>query len=188
MVVLLDSTTRKVPHMTDPYDPTQGYRPDLNKDASSGQDSSGYDNGAYGSGGFDNGGYPQQAYPPPPQYGQTYDPYGSQYPAAGPAYGPPNQGFASPQFGQPGYPNPMAGQRTNGLAIAALVCGLLPFFCVTSIIAIILGHIGLSQVKNSNGAESGEGLALAGLILGYVFVVGWVLYFFISIAVAAGNS
>ncbi|ORM25211.1 hypothetical protein BFL43_25055 [Williamsia sp. 1135] len=150
----------------------------MNKDAGSGQDNNGYDNG----------GYPQQAYPPPPAYGQPYDPYG-QYPAAG-SYGPPNQGFAPQQFGQPGYPQqfPVAGQRTNGLAIAALVCGLLPFFCVTSIIAIILGHIGLNQVKNSGGAESGEGLALAGLILGYVFVVGWVLYFFISIAVAASNS
>lgn len=187
--------------MTDPYDPTQSYRPDLNKGGSSGQDSSGddtamgYGSGAYGIGaydigGYDNGSYPPQAYPPPPVYGQTYDPYGGQYPVAGPAYGPPNQHFAAPPFGQQGYPQqfPTAGQRTNGLAIAALVCGLLPFFCVTSIIAIILGHIGLNQVKNSGGAETGEGLALAGLILGYVFVAGWVLYFFISIAVAAGSS
>ncbi|MBA4022205.1 MAG: hypothetical protein C0482_07555 [Gordonia sp.] len=175
-----DSTTRKVFDMSDPYDPTQAYRPDLNKDVSSGQDS----------GGYDNGGYPQQAYPPPPAYGQTYDPYAGQYPAPGFGYGPPNQGVGPQQFGQLGYPQqfPVAGQRTNGLAIAALVCGLLPFFCVTSIIAIILGHIGLSQVKDSGGAESGEGLALAGLILGYVFVVGWVLYFFISIAIAVGNS
>lgn len=182
--------------MSDPYDPQQGYRPDLNKDTNnSGQDAGGYGNAGYGNSGYDNsgydnGGYPQQGYPPPPAYGQPHDPYANQYATAGPTYGPPNQGFAPQQFGQPGYPAqyPVAGQRTNGLAIAALVCGLLPFFCVTSVIAIILGHIGLSQVKNSGGAETGEGMALAGLVLGYVFVAGWVLYFFISIAVAVGNS
>ena len=51
---------------------------------------------------------------------------------------------------------------TNTLAIVALVTSLLGI----GLAGIICGHIALSQIKRSN--EQGKGMALAGLIIGYV--------------------
>lgn len=58
-------------------------------------------------------------------------------------------------------------QQTSGTAIGSLVCGLLPFFLITPVIAIVLGHVSLSQIKQSAGRLKGKGLAIAGLVLGY---------------------
>lgn len=60
--------------------------------------------------------------------------------------------------------------QTSGKAIASLVCGVInifPFF----IVAIVLGHISRSEIRKSAGRLKGEGIALAGLILGYMGVV-----------------
>lgn len=79
--------------------------------------------------------------------------------------------------------------RTNGLAIAALVCGVIGFLCgATSLLAVIFGHISRGQIRKSNGAETGDGMALAGLILGYVFLVGWLIYWLVIVIVAIADS
>lgn len=68
----------------------------------------------------------------------------------------------------------------NTLSIVALVCGLLAWFIlpvIGALIAIITGHIARSQIKRTG--ESGAGLALTGLILGYIYFV------FIGFAIAA---
>lgn len=57
-------------------------------------------------------------------------------------------------------------QKTNGLAIVSLVSA---FF--VSLVAIITGHIALKQIKRSNGAQKGRGLAIAGTVLGYLGLV-----------------
>ncbi len=64
-------------------------------------------------------------------------------------------------------------KTTSGLAITSLVCGILGFFClgITSIVAVITGHMARSKIKRSMSSIGGEGLALAGLILGYLGVV-----------------
>ena len=54
--------------------------------------------------------------------------------------------------------------QTSGMAIASLVTGLL---CMSPV-AIILGHISMSKIKKSSGQLTGSGLALVGLILGYI--------------------
>jgi len=54
------------------------------------------------------------------------------------------------------------------LAIASLITSLLPFFLITPIVAVVLGHISLSQIKRSAGRLKGSGLAIAGLVLGYL--------------------
>ena len=91
------------------------------------------------------------AYSPPP--GQPY--YGPQ-----PAY-PPYQQPYPPYAAYPPAP------PTNGLAIAALVCGVGGFVIGVSFIpAIICGHLARGQIRRTG--EQGGGLALAGLILGYV--------------------
>ena len=58
-------------------------------------------------------------------------------------------------------------QRTNTLAIVSLVSAFL-----VSLVAVITGHIALKQIKRSNGAEKGRGLAIAGTVLGYLGIVG----------------
>src|ERR1039458_2399018 len=83
----------------------------------------------------------------------------------------------SPAAGpMPGYPPfhgslMVAAPPTNGLALASLVCacaGILPFFgIIASILAVIFGFIGRSQIKRSNGNQRGSGMALAGIIVGF---------------------
>ena len=59
--------------------------------------------------------------------------------------------------------------RTNGLSIASLILSILGF----SIVGAILGHVALSQIKRTN--EAGSGLAIAGIILGWVSFAGFLL-------------
>jgi flagellar basal body-associated protein FliL len=56
-----------------------------------------------------------------------------------------------------------------------LVCGILIFFPL----AIIFGHVARSEIKRSNGSITGSGMALAGLILGYLPLVV-IMFFMIS--------
>ncbi len=65
-------------------------------------------------------------------------------------------------------PGMMTPPRTNGLAVAALVCGLAQFFFWTfaSIPAVILGHMARRRIRQTG--EQGDGMALAGLILGWI--------------------
>ena len=73
-------------------------------------------------------------------------------------------------YGQPlPYGAPAARKKTNGLAIASLVCscaGIL-FLGVPGILGIIFGFVARSQIRRSNGTQGGEGLALAGIIVGF---------------------
>ena len=71
------------------------------------------------------------------------------------------------------YPGPAqyAGPTTNGLAVASLVAGFFWIGWLGSIMAVIFGHIALNQIKDSGGRESGTGLAIAGLCLGYLGIV-----------------
>lgn len=57
----------------------------------------------------------------------------------------------------------------SGFATASLILGVSGFFClITSIPAIICGHIARKQIKESRGRIGGDGMALAGLITGYL--------------------
>lgn len=63
--------------------------------------------------------------------------------------------------------------RTSTLAVASLILGLLGttlLFYVGSILAIVFGHMALRQIARSRGAMGGRGMAIAGLVLGYVVV------------------
>ena len=59
---------------------------------------------------------------------------------------------------------------TSGKAIGSLVCGLIIFFFPISIVAIILGHWGLAEIRRSGGRLTGKGMANTGLVLGYAGV------------------
>jgi type IV pilus assembly protein PilA len=77
-----------------------------------------------------------------------------------------------PQYPQAQPYRPYQPPKTDGGAIASLVLGIASIaLCLTflaGIPAIIVGHISLSRIKKSMGRLKGEGLALAGLILGYI--------------------
>jgi len=62
--------------------------------------------------------------------------------------------------------------ETSGKAILSLVCGLLFFIPLAFVAAIVFGHLGLSEIRKSAGRLKGEGMAIAGLVLGYAWIVG----------------
>jgi hypothetical protein len=66
-------------------------------------------------------------------------------------------------------PGPARPRGTNGLAVASLVLGLLWLCWLGSVAAVILGHIALSQIKRTG--QAGRGIAIAGLVLGYLGVL-----------------
>lgn len=81
-------------------------------------------------------------------------------------YGAPPQYQPYPESGAPGYPqqyipgmNPM-----NALAIGSLVFSLVGW----GLVAVVLGHLALARIARSNGYERGRGLAIAGLVIGYI--------------------
>jgi hypothetical protein len=62
---------------------------------------------------------------------------------------------------------------TNGLAVAALVLGILGFVPPLGAAAIVLGVMALRQASRRN--QGGKGLAIAGIVLGSLAVVSWVV-------------
>jgi hypothetical protein len=60
--------------------------------------------------------------------------------------------------------------QTSGMAIGSMVCGFLSLLWPAAVAAIILGHISRSQIKKSGGHLTGSGMALTGLIFGYLGV------------------
>lgn len=120
---------------------------------------------------------------PPPAYGvPPPPPPGAQAPP--PGYGAPPPGYGPP--GGYGYGYGYAPQvKNNGFAIASLICGVAGFVIgCTSILAIIFGFIARSQIKRTG--EHGNGMAIAGIVCGFV-VVG-LIALFIIFAVAMGSD
>lgn len=163
------------------------------------------DQGAYGQqGGYGQGGYGQGGYGGQSGYGQGG--YGDQaahgqqggygqpeaQPASAPYAGDAGQPYAqttSPYGG--GYGGYGQEAPRNTLALVTLILGIAGFFTgLTGLAAIVTGHISLSQIKKSG--EEGRGLALTGLVLGYVTVglsllviIGFVIFFVIAAGVAS---
>jgi hypothetical protein len=83
----------------------------------------------------------------------------------------------------PPYYQPVS-ETTNGLAIGALVLSLLWF----SLPAVILGHISRGQIRRTG--QRGDGIALAGLVVGYLGMAFWTLIVVAGLVSAAhgGNA
>ncbi|KTR96501.1 hypothetical protein NS220_01940, partial [Microbacterium testaceum] len=134
-------------------------------------------------------GYAAPAADAAPAYGAT--PYGTQgYPA--PAYGTATygaQGYSG--YGTQGYGSYAAAARTNVLAIISLVGSIAGFFILPfagPLVGVITGHIALGQIKRSG--EKGRGLALTGVILGWVNIAIAVIFiaFIVIVAIAGASS
>ncbi len=66
---------------------------------------------------------------------------------------------------------PVPFRQTSTLAIVSLIAGILSWVVVPfigSIVAIITGHMARKEIRNDSGRFDGDGLAIGGLILGYL--------------------
>lgn len=59
---------------------------------------------------------------------------------------------------------------------------------VGSLLAIVFGFVAKSQIRSSGGREGGDGMALAGIILGFVGIAFWIVIIVISAASGSGSS
>ena len=122
-----------------------------------------------------------RVHPPPPA------PIPS-YPAAGPGYPPPGQGYPTGRTAYPpagagvsagrGVRVPGRGRRrtrgTNTMAIVSLILSLVGLVTgITAPIGAVLGHMARKQIRETG--EEGDGLALAGIIIGWVLTGLFVL-------------
>jgi hypothetical protein len=97
------------------------------------------------------------------------------YPPPGPGQPGPQAPYPGPPMpADPGYGSPYDSRsnKTNGMAIAAFVTGLLGCF---GVVGIILGAISLNQIGKKGG--KGRGLAIAGIILSSLWVVAGIAAF-----------
>ena len=94
----------------------------------------------------------------------------------------------SNQFISPTYVQP----RNNGMAIASMILGIASIACcgLAGIVGIILGFVSHKKVKESNGAETGLGMAKAGIICGFIGVGIMLIYiiFYIIVIIVKINS
>lgn len=73
----------------------------------------------------------------------------------------------------PAQPAPAAAAATqhpapSALAIVSLIAGICGLFFFGSLIAVICGHIARANIRDSHGMQTGDGMALGGLVLGYI--------------------
>jgi hypothetical protein len=115
--------------------------------------------------------------------------WGQQPGQSGPAGQPgetwqPGQPGTTP-YGQPSAPGWGQPRKTNGLAIAALVCGIgqLLLGILAGIPGIILGFVALSQIRRTG--DNGRGMAIAGIVLGFI---GIALFVILIVAIAVAGS
>jgi hypothetical protein len=95
---------------------------------------------------------------------------------------------------QPAGSSPPAGPAgpTNGFAIASLVLGIIGLMgfppLIPSILGLVFGYKAKNEIDRSNGYEQGRGLAVAGIVLGWIAIamVVLVIAFFAVTAVGLG--
>lgn len=113
--------------------------------------------------------------PPPPPLAPAYPqlPYTPQFP---------------PQFPPQYHPYPPQPMRTNGLAIASMVLGILWIYWLGSILALVFGYVAKRQIAESQGTQSGSGMATAGIVLGWIGVGVFALMMLLFIAMSASTT
>ncbi len=127
--------------------------------------------GAPGSSPYGQPQYGQPPYGQPPQYGQP-PPYGPPPPGAPGGYGP--------------------SQKTSPLAITSLVLGIVGIPCCTvfalGIAAVVTGFLARKQIAESQGFLKGDGMAMAGLVLGVISIVVAVVVWILNLTGATDSS
>lgn len=147
---------------------------------------SGQPQSEYGQSGHGQGNYGQNTFGGPgqygaPAYGQPGSPYAQQQSPYGQQAGPYGQqgyyGQPAGPYGQQGYYGVAAEPRT--LSIASMVCGIasviMGWILLPQIAAIITGHMALKR------EPGGRGMAIAGLVLGYLCLLGYGAFWLLAI-------
>jgi len=75
--------------------------------------------------------------------------------------------FCNSDLGLAPPPGQPVQSQTSGKAIASLALGFFFIVFPASVLAVVLGHLSRSEIRRSAGRLKGNGIALAGLILGY---------------------
>jgi hypothetical protein len=114
---------------------------------------------------------------PPPPYGTP--PYGTPAPWSPPPSWAQPGGYSPPGYGPP---------STDPFAIVSLVAACIGVFVcfVGPIVAIVFGHIARSRIKRTGAG--GRGLALAGLIIGYLEIVFATVGIIILVVVSVSSN
>lgn len=83
--------------------------------------------------------------------------------------------------------------QQNQKALWSMILGIVSLFCcgiITGVVAVILGGQAKSEIAQSNGTQTGEGMAKAGVITGWIGIaltvlgiIAWVL-----LVVVAGTA
>jgi hypothetical protein len=85
---------------------------------------------------------------------------------------------------------PAATGATNGMAVASLILSLIGFAtCITAPIGAILGHVARKQIRERG--ESGDGLALGGIIVGWILTaisIGVIVLFVVAAILASEEA
>ncbi len=110
--------------------------------------------------------------PPPPEQSPQPPPVVVQVPAG--------------QAPQVVYVQQAPAQKTNGFAIASMVLGIIWIYWIGSILALVFGYIARGQIKRSQGLQSGDGMAIAGIVLGWIGI--GVLLLLIILGIGIGVS
>lgn len=128
---------------------------------------------------------------PPPPYGRPFPAPPLRTPGGmyenQPGWGPPTQNSPGPAWGYYPAADRLSALRrdSNGLALASLAFGALWIFWFGSLVAVLLGHLALYQIRHNNRFgrhQTGTGAAVVGLVLGYVGLA------ILAITVIAGVS
>jgi hypothetical protein len=122
--------------------------------------------------------------PPPPPAPPPPPPGGGFVPPPPGGYAPTSAGYAAP--------------RTDGLAIASLIIGILALVCSVACLGLILGpaaaitgFIARQRITSSGGTVGGGTLAVVGLVLGivgFLLSAGAIVLLLIGAIAAPGTS
>lgn len=103
---------------------------------------------------------------------------------------PPPPATPPPVVQSPEPPTPVVvmqqGPSTSGFAIASMVLGILWLYWIGSILALVFGYVAKGQIDRSGGALGGRGMAIAGIVLGWIGV--GILLLLLVVGVGVGVS
>ena len=124
--------------------------------------------------------------PPPNPYGEP-SPYGPPPNPYGPPPSPSPYGYGYPYgggFGPAAGPDPIG---IIGLVLSIVGAGFCPG--VLGVAGAVCGFVSRSRIRRSNGTLTGDGIALAAIIIGglqVLFVLALVVFFLIAVATSPG--
>jgi hypothetical protein len=97
------------------------------------------------------------------------------------------QSYTPPAAASPAPASPATPKSTNGLAIAAMVLGILWIYWIGSILALVFGYVAKGQINASGGQQGGKGMAIAGIVLGWVGI-GFLCIGVVALLLGAGST